>query len=179
MLHTALEGTAPSVVGWMPAHLTKADLALGTATKSDGSLVTSTDVWANDVADKLAKLGAEHHRVPAEEVRRWKEAYRATYARAKWIGTVTHAANNVPEFPFRDSEAARWRAIAAQRSRAEKKAGVDGRKRRGPRQVKEVIPANRWAPHRSGTVGPWVALHRMQMQGGVVEETGDYEVRRN
>ena len=164
----------------MPAHLTKADLALGTATKSDGSLVTSIDVWANDVADKLAKLGAEHHRVPAEEVRRWKEAYRATYARAKWIGTVTHAANNVPEFPFRDSEAARWRAIAAQRSRAEKKAGVDGRKRRGPRQVKKVIPASKGGHHieaaRSGH--GWLCTV-CKKQSWVVEETGDYEVRRN
>ena len=107
MIHTALEGISPSIVGWMPAHLTKADLALGTATKSDGSLVTSTDVWANDVADKLAKLGAEYHRVPAEEVKRWKAAHKATKARAKWIGTVTHVANNVPDFPFRESEAAR------------------------------------------------------------------------
>ena len=71
MLHTALEGVDGKVVGWMPAHLTKADLALGTATKSDGSLVSATDIMANDVADRLAKLGVEHHRVPQEEVRRW------------------------------------------------------------------------------------------------------------
>ena len=100
MIHTALEGTSPIIVGGMPAHLTKADLELGTATESDGSLVTSTDVWANDVADKLAKLGAEYHRVPAEEAKRWKAAHNATKARAKWIGTVTHAANNLPDFPF-------------------------------------------------------------------------------
>ena len=53
----------------MFAHLTKADLALGTATKSDGSLVCATDIKANDVVDRLAKLGVEHHRVPQEEVR--------------------------------------------------------------------------------------------------------------
>ena len=75
--------------------------------------ITATDVWANDVADKLAKFGAEYHRVPAEEVKRWKTAYKSTKARAKWIGLVTHAANNLSDFPFRDSEAARWRAIAA------------------------------------------------------------------
>ena len=65
LLHTALDGEDGQRVGWMPAHLTKADLALGKATKSDGSLVNAVDVWANDVADKLAKLGVEYHRVPA------------------------------------------------------------------------------------------------------------------
>ena len=64
LLHTALDGDDGKQVGWMPAHLTKADLALGTATKSDGSLVTAADIMANDVADKLAKLGVEYHRVP-------------------------------------------------------------------------------------------------------------------
>ena len=63
MLHTALEGVEEKTVGWMPAHLTRADLALGTATKSDGSLVSARDIRANDVADRLAKLGAEFHRV--------------------------------------------------------------------------------------------------------------------
>ena len=124
MLHTALDGVDPDVVGWMPAHFTKADLALGTATKSDGSLVTARDVWANDVADRLAKLGVEYHRVSIEEVRRWKAAHVSAKARAKWIGMATYAANNVPEYPFRDSEAARWRAMAAQRSRAERKADI-------------------------------------------------------
>ena len=131
----------------MPAHLTEKDLALGTATKSDGSLVTARDLWANDVADKLAKLMVEYHRVPAEEVRRWKAAHRTTKARAKWIGMATHVANNVPEFPFRDSEASRWKALAAQRSRTEKKAGIDGRKRRGPRQGKQVILADKGGHH--------------------------------
>ena len=36
MLHTALDGDDGKRVGWMLAHLTKADLAFGTATKSDG-----------------------------------------------------------------------------------------------------------------------------------------------
>ena len=98
---------------------------------------------ANDVADKLAKLGVEYHRVPAEEVRRWKAEYKVAMARAKWVGMATHAAGNVPDFPFRDSEAARWKAVAAQRSRAEKKMGIDGRRRRRPRQVKQVVPEDK------------------------------------
>ena len=45
MIHTAMEDTCPDIVGWMPAHLTSNDVARGTATKSDGSLVTPMDVW--------------------------------------------------------------------------------------------------------------------------------------
>ena len=48
-----------------------------------------------------------------------------------------------PIFPFRDSEASRWRAVAAQRKRAERKAGVDGRKKRGPKPEQKLIPAAR------------------------------------
>ena len=80
MLHTALEGVNGDVVGWMPAHLTSADLAIGTATKSDGSLVTAADVLGNDIADRLAKLGAEFHRVSQSDVRRWREAFTAAKA---------------------------------------------------------------------------------------------------
>ena len=127
----------------MPAHLTKADLALGTATKRDGSLVTKVDVMGNDIADRLAKLGVEHHRVPQEVVRRWRKAFEAAKARAKWIGMATHAAGKQPFFPLRDSEASRWRAVAAQRKRAERKAGIDGRKRRGSKPEKKVIPSAR------------------------------------
>ena len=140
MLHTALEGIERKLVGWMPAHLTKTDLALGTATKSDGSLVSAMDLMAKNVADRLAKLGVEHHRVPQEEVRRWKKAVEAAKARAKWIGMATHAASNFPQFPFRDSEASRWKAVAAQRKKAERKAGVDGRKKRGAKQERQVVP---------------------------------------
>ena len=141
LLHTALDEDDGRNVGWMPAHLTKADLALGTATKSDGSLVTARDIWANDVADKLAKQGVEVHRVPREEVSRWKATFRAAKARAKWVGIATQAAGNHAHFPFRDSEASRWKAVAAQRNKAAKKTGADGRRRRVARPTKRVIPA--------------------------------------
>ena len=143
MLLTALEGVEQDTVGWMPAHLTSNDLALGTATKSDGTLVTARDVLANDVADRLAKLGAEFHRVSQMEVGRWKKAFAAAKARSKWIGMATHAAKNCVHFPFRDAEASRWKAMAAQRKRAERQAGVDGRRKRAPKQVKPIVPANR------------------------------------
>ena len=80
-------------------------------------MVNAVDIWANDVADKLVKLGVEYHRVPGEEVRRWKAAFATARARAKWIGIATHAAGNHSQFPFRDSEASRWKAVAAQRKR--------------------------------------------------------------
>ena len=146
MLHTALHDVNPDVVGWMPAHLTAKEVTQLAATKSDGSPVSKQDVWANDLADRLAKLGAEHFRVPPEEVRRWKQEFNAVKARAKWIGQITHEANNVPDFPFRDTEAARWKALAAQRSRADRKAKIDGRRRRGARQKRQTIP-----PHLGGT----------------------------
>ena len=93
MIHTALDGISTEVVGWMPSHLTKADLARGTAKKSDGSQVNQLDLWANDVADKLAKLGVEYHRVSASDVKRWKAAQQAAKNRAEWVGLITHAAN--------------------------------------------------------------------------------------
>ena len=55
MMLTALEVADPRVVGWMPAHLTYADLKHGMAKKSDGTRVTEADLEANGLADKLAK----------------------------------------------------------------------------------------------------------------------------
>ena len=147
LLHTALDGDDGKRVGWMPAHLTQADLALGRATKSDGSPVRAVDIWANDVADKLAKLGAEYHRVPAEEVKRWKAAFTAAKARAKWIGIATQAAGNHAHFPYRDSEASRWKAVAAQRKKANNKEGIDGRKKKGPKAAKKIIPVSEGGHH--------------------------------
>ena len=106
-------------------------------------MVEARDLWANDVADKLAKLGVEYHRVAPEEVKRWSAAQKAAKARAKWIGMVTYAANNVPTFPFRDSEASRWRAASAQGARANKRRDIDGRRRKGIRTEKPIIPS--WA----------------------------------
>ena len=70
------------------------------------------------------------------------KAFAAAKARAKWIGIATHAANNSPHFPFRDSEASRWKAFAAQRKKAERRAGIDGRKKRAVKQVKPIIPVS-------------------------------------
>jgi hypothetical protein len=66
----------------------------------------------------------------ASDVARW-EAYAARVEeRATWIAKVTVLANDGPNFPHRDSEAARWKAAAAARKKANKKNEVDGRRRR-------------------------------------------------
>ena len=143
MIHTALQSVSSEVVGWMPSHLTKADLFHGMAKKSNGLEVTEHDLFGNDVADKLAKLGAEFHRAPHEEVKRWKKAHQVAKSRAKWIGQATFAANNWDSYPFRDNEAARWKATAAQRRRLNKKAGIDGRRRKQPRPSKKTISASK------------------------------------
>ena len=143
MMLTALEDTSPRVVGWMPSHLTLDDLKLQMAKKSDGSLVNEQDLEANGLADTLAKRAVEYHRVSRAEVRMWAEKMERTKTRAKWIGIASHAANNVEKYPFSDSEASRWRAEAAQRTRENAKKGVDGRRRRRVLSERQMVdPSN-------------------------------------
>ena len=104
---TALEDCGQGTVGWMPAHLTKADLVQEEARKSDGAKVTELDLAMNDISDVNAKRGVEHHRVLAAEVKRWQEEHSRAKSRAMWVGMATHLANSSETFPYRDSEAAR------------------------------------------------------------------------
>ena len=55
---------------------------------------------------------------------------RKAEGKTKWIGTATHEANNHEQYPFRDSEAAKWRAEAAKRNKLAAAQGGDGRRRR-------------------------------------------------
>ena len=143
LMLTALDDSPPEVVGWMPSHLTLEDLDLQMARKSDGTLVTKQDLEANDLADKLAKKGVEYHRVSRAEMRHWALKIERAKDRARWIGVATHEANNRPDFPFSDSEAARWRAEAAQRAKANAKSGTDGRKKRAVQGKRLVVdPSN-------------------------------------
>ena len=134
LIFAALDDCDPMVVGWMPSHLEVADLAEEEAIKSDGTRITELDLKMNDDADTNAKRGVQHHRVPPEELERWNDELERAKERARWIGIATHQANNSPEFPYRDSEAARWKAKAAQRRKMEAREGLDGRRsRRGQR----------------------------------------------
>ena len=62
MLHCTLDNDeARSRVGWMPSHLKESELGL--ARRSDGQLVTRTDLLGNQLADLLAKQAVEFHRM--------------------------------------------------------------------------------------------------------------------
>ena len=124
MIATALEDTAPDTVGWMPAHMEYEHI--GIALKSDGTLITLADWRANALADELAKRAVELHRVPASEVKIWKKEANKVEQRAVWLAQATALANNFTAFPYRDSEAARWRAMAAARRRLDKRNGSMG-----------------------------------------------------
>ena len=134
MIMTAMEDSSCEVVGWMPSHLTIDDLGLQMALKSDGSLVNRQDLEANGLADTLAKKGVEFHRVASADVKIWAEQMERTKARARWIGIATQEANDMPAYPFSDSESPRWKADAARRARANAKSGIDGRRRRRRRE---------------------------------------------
>ena len=142
MMMTALEDAVPEVVGWMPSHLTYADLELRMARKSDGTLVNVQDLEANGLAGFLAKKGVEHYRVHRSEVRAWVVQMERAKARAKWIGIASHAANELAEYPFKDSEASRWRADAAKRAKANAKCGADGRRKKGKGGRVIIEPGN-------------------------------------
>ena len=59
--------------------------------------------------------------------------------RAIWIGTIAVEANDFASFPFKDSEASRWKADAAQRAKSNATNGKDGRRRRVQLGKKLVI----------------------------------------
>ena len=132
MILIALEDSSPKVVGWMPSHLTLKDLDFQLAVKSDGSLVNERGLQGNKLADELAKRGVEFHRVASSDVKNWRAKIEEVKNRAMWMGTATVEANGFASFPFKDSEASRWKADAAQRARSNAKNGEDGRRRRVP-----------------------------------------------
>ena len=111
-------------IGWMPAHSSAKQL--GSLRKGDGQLLTKLDRYANGEADRLAKKGASLHRVPTAVVNQWKEHFETVKQRAKWIGRATSKANHGEEYPFRDSEVARWKAEAAARARSVSSCGMCG-----------------------------------------------------
>ena len=178
MIHTALEGVLPGVVGWMPSRLTKSDLTHAVAKKSDGTLVNKVDLWANDVADKLAKFGVEHHRVPREEVKRWKAALSMAKARAKWIGMVTHAANNHPTYPFPRFRGCTLESRRRPKSQVQQDEGCRWQKKERPkrRQANHSQGKGR-ARHRGSRIWMRLGVQGMQTQIRNRSEAGDDKVQ--
>ena len=179
MLHCALgDDEARSRVGWMPSHLKESELGL--ARRSDGQLVTGRDLLGNQLADLLAKQAVEFHRVEASDVDRWKDQMEKAERMAKWVGIATHESNNFECFPYKDSEAARWRAEAARRAKDEAKKGIYGRRRRYAKEkrpscyrIKGGTIFAEWLPAKAGSaclVKPtrWPGKHWQYVDVGAV-----------
>ena len=104
-------------------------------------MVTKRDLCGNQLADELAKQAVDYHRVGEADVKLWIEELMKAECRARWVGIATHEANNFEQFPYKDSEAARWRADAAKRKKLEAKKGLDGRRRRAEKGKRpELLP---------------------------------------
>ena len=104
----------------MPAHQLKG--AANVRMKSNGEPLTQIDIDANAAADILAKRGVEDHRVPFRVRGEWKSCHETTKQRSMWIARATTEANNLPNYPFSDSESSRRAAEEAKRLRAKEKA---------------------------------------------------------
>ena len=116
LLFTAFDDTPVENIVWMPAH--QDDGKAKVRTKSNGTPLTQQDIDANDLADRLAKRGIEDHRVPYRVRQEWLRCRETTMARAKWIARATYEANNLPAYPFSDSESSRKAAEEAKKKRA-------------------------------------------------------------
>ena len=109
--------------------------------RSDGELVTRRDLRGNELADELAKQGVEFYRVGTVDVKLWRDQMQRAEDITKWIGIATHEVNNFEHYPYKDSEAARWRAEAATRAKREPGQGIDGRRsRHKKKEARELQP---------------------------------------
>ena len=88
---------------WMPAH--KKDQAAGTLTVGNGEPRTLTHIRGNRAVDAQAKMAVTEHRSDARTVQEWNTTHESIRRRAKWVARATVLANNLPEAPFRDTEA--------------------------------------------------------------------------
>ncbi len=120
LLFSAIDDTPREAFAWMPAHCSMDEV--GRATLSDGSFLTETDRWANDMADGYAKAAVEVHRVPVDVRQRVRQTGQRVRAIALWLGRVTHLAGNQPGPQRRDSQASRRAAVDRATGRARSKA---------------------------------------------------------
>ena len=107
-----------------------------------------------------------------------KEHIERVRTRAMWIGIATAEANDFARFPFKDSEASRWRADAAQRARSNAKHGKDGRRRRVPLGRKLTIAmSNGGHDVVKASTGKRMAMHHLQQEVDKEVEARVEEVR--
>ena len=107
-------------VDWMPSHRT--DSAVGEQLLG-GVTLSITDIRANRLADLLAKKGAATFRVPKAERDTLSHEKNRVEGIAKWIGRVTHLANNWHEYPWRDSDPSSTRPRHLDRGNIRRKLG--------------------------------------------------------
>ncbi len=112
-LSAAIEGQS-NRVKWMPAHCSLKQ-AFAKAC-SDGSLLTPTDIRANDVVDAGAKAIARAEKPPLNQFKLVKRESTRLVEAAMWLGRVTALANHFPveaddiKRHIRDSEGMRRKA---------------------------------------------------------------------
>ena len=106
---------------------------MGKLRLSNGELLTDKDVKANDMADGFAKKAVEEHRVPRVEVENWVKLESDAMHILKWTGKAVNLACNTETYPFKDIEAARWKANEAKANKAklkeDKRKEVDRKKK--------------------------------------------------
>ena len=107
-------------IEWMPAHTVETDV--GTACLTNGQLLSAADRHGNDLADSLAKQGAELHRLPAPVLEAFNRQHLLSAWAARELAVRTFVANDCPCVPgrtaTRDSDGfPRWRRPAQVRQR--------------------------------------------------------------
>lgn len=116
LLFARLDDIGTDAVVWMPAHCKEHDA--DTSKKGDGTPLTKEDIRGNAEADRLAKKAVEEHRVEETYVERWELLKSKAKQTAMWTAKVTELANNVPEFPYRDSRKRLWSRPGQRRKRS-------------------------------------------------------------
>ena len=115
LLFSGFEDTPLEAIIWMPAH--QKNGAAEVRVKSNGQPLTAVDIAANEEADVLAKRGVEEHQVPFRVRDEAKRCHEMAKQRAMWVARATVEANNLPNYPYSDSESSKQAAEEARRAR--------------------------------------------------------------
>ena len=116
----------PERVVWIPAHTSEHDI--GIKSIGDGRKLTAVDRDSNSLADRLAKLAVEEHRVPPVVLSAVNKHYKLQEDLVRWIGTAGVLANHSEGSPVRDTEASRKAGLAAAAARRRLLSGVKQRR---------------------------------------------------
>ena len=95
-------------------------------------------------------MAVTEHRVEGRTVQEWNQVHQSIWRRAKWIARATVLANNLPDPPFRDTEASRAAADRVKRQRNEGKPEAKLIKRQWIRRTPEL---GGHVPQKVGKIG--------------------------